>query len=834
MSELENSKTNKPDGSSNICKNKFTSNKFNPIKEDKDGVQARRVIWSTESLNIALKGLEQGKKLIANPFYENNTKLLKSDLVFERTPEEIEEWKRCKNDIIYFCQKYCQLMTPQGIQHINLRDYQVEYLKHLEKNRLSIFLSARQSGKCLTFNTLVKVKISDYLVKENPKLKNYYNLDEKCYVIPLFELYNLYDTRPLWKLRYDFYKNLYKSNELYKSVYNIIEMIDDREADNTKLIHSYPVDGIKIYTDTGFKPVSHIHMTKKFDVYEVTCDNGVKLSCADTHILFDENMNQVYARDLHPGDHIQHESGVVEVLSVNKTDRSMCMCDITVDDDNHRFYSNGILSHNTTTSALFMLHYICFNFDKNALVLGQKRKTAIEILDKSKKIFVELPYFLRPGIIKWNESEIVLDNGCRLMAEATTINSGISYTFHCVLADEFAHVPKNIIDKFYNNLFPTITAARARFMITSTQNGYNLFYRIYTAAVNGENEYKPFKVDWYQVPEWNPEKQCWEKRDEEWHKRQVANYGSEEAFNTQFGTNFDVSANTLIAQSVLNLRRKKLRQFVNKDIPGVTLSDCYFWHPDYNPQEQLKNDYIIITCDLAEGVNKDSTVFMINRMIEPNSGKTQCIGFFRSNKHDRTNCSLSLQLLSCLYCNPNHHLISLEWNTYGELFLKLLYENIDKHPVIGTNFDPFNLVKYYNDNGTRYLNGIKITAGNKTAHCLIFKESYEKDNVINESAQFMTELEKFTDAGAGHYKASFGNDDMVMAQIQLEFVKETLQYKLLRSEYDSLSNKEDSMYYNAYENQLPSQMNTGNTMFDFGANNNVDGKSENMRRLINM
>ena len=223
---------------------------------------------------------------------------------------------------------------------------------------------------------------------------------------------------------------------------------------------------------------------------------------------------------------------------------------------------------------------------------------------------------------------------------------------------------------------------------------------------------------------------------------------------------------------------------------------------------------------------------MINRMIEPNTGKTQCIGFFKSNKHDRTNCSLSLQLLSCLYCNTNHHLISLEWNTYGELFLKLLYENIDKHPIISARFDPFNLVKYYNDSGTRYLNGIKITEGNKTAHCLIFKESYEKDNVINESAQFMTELEKFTDNGTGHYKASFGNDDMVMAQIQLEFVKETLQYKLLRSEFDSLSNKEDSMYYNAYENQLPSQVNTGNTMFDFG--DKIDVNNENLRRLINM
>ena len=124
-------------------------------------------------------------------------------------------------------------------------------------------------------------------------------------------------------------------------------------------------------------------------------------------------------------------------------------------------------------SSIFMLHYICFNIDKNALVLGNKRKTAVEILDKAKKIFIELPFFLRPGIYKWNEAEIVLDNGCRLMAEATTINSGISFTFHCVLADEFAHIAPNILDKFYTNLFPTITAGRARFMITSTQNGYN-------------------------------------------------------------------------------------------------------------------------------------------------------------------------------------------------------------------------------------------------------------------------------------------------------------------------------------------------------------------------
>ena len=588
-----------------MSENKHVKRKevFNPVKEDKDGVQARRMIWSTTVLDAALKGLEEGKKLVSNPFYEGNTKLLKGDLVYQRTEYEIEEWRKCKNDIVYFVESYCQIMTPEGIKKVKLRDYQVEYLKHLERNRLSIMLSARQAGK-------------------------------------------------------------------------------------------------------------------------------------------------------------------------------------------------------TVTSALFMLHYLCFNTDKNALVLGNKRKTAVEILDKAKKIFFELPFFLKPGIYKWNEAEIVLDNGCRLMAEATTINSGISFTFHCVLADEFAHIAPNILDKFYNNLFPTITAGRARFMITSTQNGYNLFYRIYNAAVAGENEYKPFTVTWDMIPEWNPETKCWEKRDEAWHQRQVANYGSEEAFNSQFGTNFDVSANTLIAQKVLNKRKQRLVNFVSKDLYGVSSSENFIWHPDYEPMSQLRKDYIIITVDLAEGTGNDYITYAINRLKDPGSGKIECIGMFRANNIRREDCTLALQLLCCYYCDFNKLLISFEKNTYGEIFLRQIYDGIENHPVISQNFDPGVLAKYYtNEKKTNFSTGIKVTPGNKTAYCLMFKESYEKDLIQNDSSLYMTELDKFCDDGTGHFKASFGHDDMVMAMIQLEFVKATLQYKFMKELFDSQISKEDEVYYNAFDDR---------------------------------
>ena len=413
---------------------------------------------------------------------------------------------------------------------------------------------------------------------------------------------------------------------IIKFIYWILELLNDQSEE--KLIKSFDLNGVNVMTDEGWSPATHIHLTKPFEIYILTLENGMVLECADKHIVFTEGCNEKWVMDLNTNDLIMTRDGLSKVKSIIKTNKVVNMCDLTVDNKKHSYYTNGILSHNTTTSAVFMLHYVLFNIDKNALVLGNKRKTAVEILDKAKKIYLELPFFLRPGIYKWNEAEIVLDNGCRLMAEATTKNSGISFTFHCVLADEFAHVAPNILDDFYNNLFPVVTAGKARFMITSTQNGYNLFYRLYKAAEQGISEYKAFKTDWYEVPEWNPDTRKWEKRDEAWHRLQVANYGSEEAFNKQFGTNFDVSANTLISQFKLRAKKNQVVEFVPKDIIGVPHADYYKWNPNYEPMTDLKKDHIVITCDLAEGVMGDYTVFKFYKVFEDHN---ECIGYFRCN-----------------------------------------------------------------------------------------------------------------------------------------------------------------------------------------------------------
>ena len=197
-------------------KKKTKQDVFNPVKEDNDGIMAKRMIWSSKSLELALSGIIAGRKLVANPFYEKNTSLLKGDLVFDRTQEEIKEWLKCKNDILYFAEKYCKLMTPEGIKNIKLRDYQKNYLQHLEKNRLSIYLSCRQSGKCLLFTQVIDTKLNNELITiYGERLKKYfdclyYNKEKDCYELPLFEIYNLYDKSFKWKIQYLLYKIIYK------------------------------------------------------------------------------------------------------------------------------------------------------------------------------------------------------------------------------------------------------------------------------------------------------------------------------------------------------------------------------------------------------------------------------------------------------------------------------------------------------------------------------------------------------------------------------------------------------------------------------------------------
>ena len=95
-----------------------------------------------------------------------------------------------------------------------------------------------------------------------------------------------------------------------------------------------------------------------------------------------------------------------------------------------------------------------------------------------------------------------------LLTPGRASTAGLGKTINFLILDEFAWCPPNDVELFYNNIIPTVTTmSDANVCIMSTQNGFNLFYKLWRDSVEKKNIYGHYKIDWNQVPQWNKQKQ---------------------------------------------------------------------------------------------------------------------------------------------------------------------------------------------------------------------------------------------------------------------------------------------------------------------------------------
>lgn len=158
----------------------------------------------------------------------------------------------------------------------------------------------------------------------------------------------------------------------------------------------------------------------------------------------------------------------------------------------------------TTLSSIFILHYAIFNQDKTIAVLANKEKTALEIIQKIKMIYENLPFWLQPGLKSagWSKSRIEFGNGSRIIG-ASTASTGIrGFSINCLFLDEYSFVPASISDEFMASVYPTISSGKSsKIIMVSTPNGLNHFYNIWSDAIKGKNQYYPIKINWYDRPD---------------------------------------------------------------------------------------------------------------------------------------------------------------------------------------------------------------------------------------------------------------------------------------------------------------------------------------------
>lgn len=591
-----------------------------------------------------------------------------------------------------------------------------------------------------------------------------------------------------------------------------------------KFIESYNVDDWEVETDTGWESIEMIHKTIQYDVWHVETED-FSLECADEHILFDENMNEVYVRDIRPGDYIQTANGIQKVIDVGIEDRpSENMYDLELSDEtNHRYYTNGILSHNTTTTALFITWYILFNKEKNVLMLGNILDTTVEIIDKVKSIINGLPFFMKPGIVINNVKSMKFDNGCRIIGRTTTADAGIGLTINLLYMDEFAHVSANKIEGFWKATYPTVSGMpNSRIIISSTPNGMNKFHQIWNAAidgveVDGKSKFFPMRVDWWQVPG----------RDEDWKAEAIAELGSIEMFNQEYGLQFFSGDNLLLnsvdIKKLYNIKTK----YVSVTMPEMYLDKQFYkdrmkqhvmtdfsefltWHPKfaeanfskYNTNLKSSKDYFIIGIDTSKGVGKDyhvATIFKVspmslNRMLmnrnninsETDIFSLIQVGLLRINSVNIETFSDIVNALIYDVFNPEYVRIGLELNQYG-IVVRNKLENNSRY------WDGMILYNKRSESDPTWEPGTDLSSNKKkSAYCEKFQQYIATDRFITTENVTFSELSNFgSNENRTIYRCQVGNDDIAMSCIHASVFMESYQFGEICWElFESIRDKE--------------------------------------------
>ena len=191
------------------------------------------------------------------------------------------------------------------------------------------------------------------------------------------------------------------------------------------------LNDIEIKSDIGYVPLKNIMKTISYDVYVVSFTDGSIIECADNHILIRDDESEVFAIDLVSGDKLKSINGFLTVVDVVKTDRCEQMYDFQME-YHHKFYSNGVLSHNTTVVAAYLVHQMIFNEDYSIAVLANKMDSSREILSRMKLMYEELPWFLQVGVKTWNKGMIELDNKSKVLSAAASSSSIRGKSINCV------------------------------------------------------------------------------------------------------------------------------------------------------------------------------------------------------------------------------------------------------------------------------------------------------------------------------------------------------------------------------------------------------------------
>ena len=188
-----------------------------------------------------------------------------------------------------------------------------------------------------------------------------------------------------------------------------------------------------------------------------------------------------------------------------------------------------------------------------------------------------------------NRNSFELTNGSQIKASSTSGDAGRSEALSLLVVDEAAHVDG--LDELWKGLYPTLSTG-GRCIALSTPNGIgNWFYRMYSDADAGLNDFHPTSLPWHLHPD----------RDEEWFKKETRNMTKKEIAQ-ELECSFLSSGETVIDAEYLEWVFEQAQEPLYRD--GFD-RNLWIWQ-EYDPASKY-----FMAVDVARGDGEDYSAFHV-------------------------------------------------------------------------------------------------------------------------------------------------------------------------------------------------------------------------------
>lgn len=370
----------------------------------------------------------------------------------------------------------------------------------------------------------------------------------------------------------------------------------------------------------------------------------------------------------------------------------------------------------STIVAAYFAWYVLFNDNKTAVILANKQAIAIEIFSRVQFIIENLPMWLQQGVVEWNKKSLVLENGSRCIAAATSASAVRGMSVNLLLLDEFAHLGPNLAEEFIASVFPTLSSSESsKLIIISTPNGLNHYHKLWVEAVNGNNDFKTVEGNWKENP----------KRSQEWAEAQRKKLG-EVKYRQEIECTFEGSSYTLVDGSKLATlpilipvyEKDNLEIFSNPE-PGHSYT---------------------MTVDVSRGMHHDYSAFVVT---DVTSMPYKVVATFKDNTVS------TLEFPHLIYNTAreyNNAFILVEVNDLGEEVSNILWYEYEYENLYFSSGNELSQLRGYP--------GVRTTTKVKSLGCSVLKELVEKDQLTLNSHKIIQELGLFV-----KHRKSYATED---------------------------------------------------------------------------